>query len=228
MANSAVDFFSLFPGASGLEVAGEQLYLLPQRAVWWPARRALIVSDLHLGKAAHFRKAGLPLPKKAFDLDLARLEALVDRLAPEQVIATGDLFHSADNSEIRAFGEWRLSRPELIFHLVRGNHDILRAERYQDLQLQVHQRLALGPLAFRHDLPSAVEEPLFCFTGHLHPGVELRGLGRQKLRLPCFFFARQRAILPAFSYLTGLALLEPQAGDRVFVVVNDQEVVPWR
>jgi metallophosphoesterase superfamily enzyme len=44
------------------------------------------------------------------------------------------------------------------------------------------------------------------------------------VRLPCFFFTRDYAILPAFGPFTGMADVEPQAGDRVYVVAGAQVV----
>jgi len=57
-------------------VAGEKLVLLAERAVFWPAKKALFVADFHLGKAASFRRAGIPLPsgtttENAGDIDMA-------------------------------------------------------------------------------------------------------------------------------------------------------------
>ena len=208
-----------------IDLHGERLVLLPQRALWWPAQRALVVSDVHAGKAAHFRKAGLPVPRTAFEADLARLDALVRHWQPAQLIATGDLFHSAHNREIDTFGAWR-AQAGVHVRLVRGNHDVLGADAYARLGLEVVDQLALPPFCFRHHPPRPDErETLYALTGHLHPGVELRGPARQQLRLPCFYFAGRYAVLPAFSRLTGLALLRPGAGDRVDAIVGEERVL---
>ena len=42
--------------------AGESLVLLGERALYWPTRQALLIADLHLGKADVFRRAGIALP----------------------------------------------------------------------------------------------------------------------------------------------------------------------
>lgn len=208
-----------------LEIATQELHLLPQRAVWWPARRTLIVSDVHIGKAAHFRKAGISLPQTVLHHDLAVLEQLINHYNVAEVIATGDLFHSHHNQEVDIFGNWRNRFPGVIFHLIQGNHDILKAQTYADLQLQVTLCLQLGNLAFCHDKPLRFEPDCYYLTGHLHPGVELRGLGRQVLRLPCFYFSDQYAVLPAFSRLTGLAMIAAKPGDRIFVIADGETVL---
>ncbi|MEE7560223.1 phosphoesterase, partial [Xanthomonas sp. Kuri4-2] len=43
-------------------LAGETVELLGDRALYRPARRALLIADLHLGKADVFRRAGIGLP----------------------------------------------------------------------------------------------------------------------------------------------------------------------
>ncbi|MEK9774882.1 MAG: DEAD/DEAH box helicase, partial [Quisquiliibacterium sp.] len=62
-----------------LEHAGVCLTLLPQRAVLIEHERALLVSDLHLGKAATFRKLGVPVPEGTTLATLARLDALLEQ-----------------------------------------------------------------------------------------------------------------------------------------------------
>ena len=49
--------------------------------------------------------------------------------------------------------------------------------------------------------------------------------GRQRLKLPAFWFGPRVGVLPAFGEFTGGAVVSPRPGDRVFVVAGDQ-VVP--
>ena len=62
-----------------IELAGESVSLLPERAIYWPREGALIVADLHWGKAASFRAAGVPIPSGTTSADLARLNRALDR-----------------------------------------------------------------------------------------------------------------------------------------------------
>lgn len=224
----------MLAGALSIELLGQEWLLLPQRAVWWPAEQALILSDLHVGKSAHFRKAGLPLPALAWAADLARLDALVQALAPRRVVITGDLFHSSHNREMDDFGAWRARYPEAVFTLARGNHDILKEKIYAAYGLDVMPEWRVGNLAFRHDLPKKTspasgeaEEELqpYFITGHLHPGLELLVTGRQRLKLPCFLFAKDFAVLPAFSRLTGLMAVRPAPGDRAYGIAGEERVL---
>ena len=49
---------------------GETLTLDKERAIYWPAQELLIISDLHIGKPAHFRKHGIQVPSTIGDQDL--------------------------------------------------------------------------------------------------------------------------------------------------------------
>ena len=46
----------------GFNWRGQPLQLLGAKAAWDPQRRALLVADLHLGKAESFQAHGIPLP----------------------------------------------------------------------------------------------------------------------------------------------------------------------
>jgi len=197
-----------------LSVAGERLLLHPHRALFWERMRWLVVSDLHLGKAAHFRKAGAALPEGHDAANLARLDALIADLRPERLLILGDLFHSSHNNTWAQFTEWALAQ-SIALHLVPGNHDILAERRYAEAGLQVcHDTLEEGPFVFSHD---PVERPgVYAIGGHIHPGVILSGQARQRLRIACFWFGERLAILPAFGLSTGLHMIRPERTDRVY------------
>src|SRR5438045_7831132 len=97
------------------EVAGEKLLLLPERAAYWPSRKALFVADFHLGKAASFRHAGIPLPSGTTTDNVQRLDRAIVRAGAAEVVFLGDFLHSAEGRAPRtfeAFAAWRASGPE--------------------------------------------------------------------------------------------------------------------
>ena len=57
--------------------AGVELMALPQGALFWPARRALLVADLHFEKASFFARLGQMLPPYDSIATLADLAAIV-------------------------------------------------------------------------------------------------------------------------------------------------------
>lgn len=197
--------------------------LLPERAVWLPAHKALLIADLHIGKGMHFRKAGIPIPGGVVQSDLMRLDQLVRQWQPAEVIFLGDLFHSLYNSEWDAFG-LQISRMQKVrFTLVLGNHDILEQTHYDQFGIRVcPDEMLLGTLVLSHDRLDMVPEGKYNLAGHIHPGFRLRGKGRQSATLPCFHLGPQAGILPAFGRFTGMKVMSLQPGDQVVVVVNDK------
>ncbi|MEM9848515.1 MAG: metallophosphoesterase, partial [Bacteroidota bacterium] len=110
------------------------------------------------------------------------------------------------------------------FVLVKGNHDILHQQRYEETAMEVVDELFEMPFWLTHHPQEAVKDGFYNLAGHIHPSVHLKGVGRQSLRLPCFYFGTQRAILPAFGAFTGMAKVQAHEGDRVFVIVEDKVV----
>lgn len=200
--------------------------LLPERALFWQNRQTLVLSDLHVGKGMHFRKAGVPIPQQVFRQDLERLTRLIYDFNPQQLLIVGDMFHSDRNNEVNLFDVWRAGFQQLDLLLIKGNHDIMPLHTYADAGIRVHDHLLVDGLLFTHEPPEETETiPYnYCFSGHLHPGVRLEGFARQSLRFPCFYFGAQQAILPAFGSFTGLALINPQPGDDVFAIVENEVI----
>lgn len=201
----------------------QHLWLSPERALFWEEEKALVLSDLHLGKSGHFRKSGIAIPQQVNKNDMQRLMQLIQYFQPRSVIVVGDMFHSRSNKELDLFLKWRKDFPDLSFHLVKGNHDILADEWYREAGLDLHaERLELPPFRFIHEENETdYQGPHYTLSGHIHPGVLLRGTGKQSLRFPCFYFGSKQCILPAFGGFTGLAIVNPTADDRVFAIVED-------
>ncbi|HEV2131496.1 MAG TPA: hypothetical protein VGR27_10360, partial [Longimicrobiaceae bacterium] len=121
---------------------------------------------------------------------------------------------------LRTLAEWRERHPEIELLLVRGNHDRGAGDPPPELGLACFDPpLVEPPFALAHHPEPVAEE--YVLAGHLHPGVRLTGSGRQRERLPCFWFRSAAAVLPAFGDFTGLADVRPQPGERVFVVAGD-------
>ncbi len=208
-------------------IHGETLWLSGERAIFWENTGTLIVSDCHFGKTGHFRKSGIAVPQKVFRTDMQRLLHLVQHFGVRRVIVTGDFFHSEENSELAFFRKWRNDIHQVEIILVKGNHDILEAERYTEAGITVHDPVYTdGKFMFCHDPEAATQtgETACVFTGHIHPGIRINGAGRQSLLLPCFYFSPAVCIMPAFSHFTGLVSMRRNARDRVFAIV-EQKVV---
>lgn len=196
-------------------------HLLPQRAIYWQEEAALILSDLHLGKATHFRKAGIAVPAGIAEEDLYRLQRLITQYLPKRIIIVGDMFHSQENNEVQYFRIWRQQFPQVRFDLVIGNHDIMPADIYEQLQVHTHTGLTVQGIHFIHEPCEDDNGHQYTFSGHLHPAYVMEGAARQRLRLPCFYFSSYCCILPAFGDFTGSATLRPEPGEPVFVIAGE-------
>jgi uncharacterized protein len=200
----------------------QNLWLSAQRSLFWEEEKALVVSDLHFGKTGHFRKAGIAVPQSVYKEDLQRLVNLLNFFKPLQLIVVGDFFHSRENIELDWFRRWRDDFSSLKITLVRGNHDILNDEWYKQTAIKViSPTLQLNSFLFSHD-KCAAPEGVYSFYGHIHPGVLIHGLGKQSLRFPCFYFAADHCVLPAFSKFTGAVGMDQSRASAVFAVVENE------
>jgi len=197
--------------------------LSANRTIYWEEEQALILSDLHLGKSGHFRKSGIAIPQNIFREDMQRLLNEIQYFRAKKLFIVGDLFHSTHNREHELFSRWRMDIPGIEFHLVKGNHDILKNKWYEENCIQTYaEKLVVGQFAFMHDINACEDQFEYCFSGHIHPGIRISGAGRQALQLPCFYFGETYAILPAFGKFTGTYALKPTAEDSVFALVENK------
>lgn len=196
-----------------ISLRGEQLLLLPERALWWPAQGSLILSDLHWGKSAHFRKHGIPMPGATQQQDAIRLAQIVRRFRAERLIIAGDLIHSRHNSEVDSFAHWRKAHLALHIDFIPGNHDILAPDFYEQLDLCIAEEgLALGPFLITHD--DIARPGPYLIHGHLHPGMSVAGAGR----FPVFAIGERALVLPAFGRFTGCKSIAAADYRQVFLV----------
>ena len=212
-------------GSIALKLHGQAIHLLKERAAFWPGAATLIVADIHLGKAAAFRKHGLPIPEGDSQGDLERLTFLIERHGIRRLIIAGDLLHAASSKslEIRAtVAKWRERHRDLDVVLVSGNHDRSSGAIPDDWQIAVHpERLSEAPFAFVHDPADIPADPdLFYFCGHLHPAVSLTEGRMRSLKSACFWQTPHSMILPGFGRFTGSKAIRPAPTDAIFAITE--------
>ncbi|MGI4022669.1 MAG: ligase-associated DNA damage response endonuclease PdeM [Janthinobacterium lividum] len=203
----------------------QTLLLLPQKAIFWKDQKALIIADVHLGKTGHFRKAGIAIPQELAQKDLEVLSDLIKQHQPETIIFLGDLFHSDKNSDWNWFALWREKHAEVKMILIKGNHDIIEEEHFTNLNIQILEEMLIQPFRMAHHPLKKQEienQGAYTLCGHIHPGVHLRGKGRDAVTLSCFSFGSYQAILPSFGKFTGRVAIQHQETDRVFGILNDK------
>ena len=204
-----------------IDIDGQHFTFHPSGAGFWVEQQMLLVADVHLGKVTHFRKYGIAVPKNVARQNFERLNAAISHFRPKKVCFLGDLFHSFINSEWQLFEAW-VKSTDATFTLITGNHDIIPRRRYEGLGFCTEDVLHVAHFSLTHH-PEEMNEG-FNICGHVHPGIRLKGKGKQSLALPCFFLSPKQLILPAFGSFTGKHLLKPTKEDHVFVIAENRVI----
>ena len=173
---------------------------LPQGALFWPARGALIVADLHLEKASWFARLGQMLPPWDSVATLADLTALSAATGAREIWCLGDSFHDqggCDRLPARARAMLTALTGATRWTWITGNHDPALADPCGGA---VAAEAEVDGLLLRHEADPAETRPEL--SGHFHPKLRVRHRGRQVSRR-CFVATTRKLILPAFGALTG-------------------------
>ena len=174
---------------------GQTLHLMPSGALYWPARKTLTVSDLHLGKSERLaRRGGTLLPPYETQATLERLDRDLEATDAETVICLGDSFDDLAAAE-RIEDSARLWLTRLMagkgWTWITGNHDPGPIEIGGSHRAEI----TLPPFTFRHIAEAAETAEI---SGHYHPKASLAGQSK-----PCFLADANRLILPAYGAYTG-------------------------
>lgn len=202
-----------------VHLAGETLWLLADKALYYPSEKALLIGDVHFGKAAAYRRLGQPVPHGTTQGNLQRIDRLLAHYPSERLIFLGDFLHAPQShapATLAALAEWRARNTGLSITLIRGNHDDRAGDPPGYLNIDVVDApLLLGPFALQHEPdPHPTHHVL---AGHVHPVFTLHGRGRQSLRLPCFVLGETVSLVPAFGEFTGGHRVQPRPGQRLYV-----------
>lgn len=180
--------------------SGRDLVALPQAALFWPARKALLVADLHFEKASWFARFGQMLPPYDSEATLADLEALVAATDARELWCLGDSFHDSAGSErLSASARAKLSAltERLDWTWITGNHDSALDAACGG---RIAEEAEVDGLTLRHEADA--DDPRPELSGHFHPKLRIRVRGKGVSRR-CFVATTRKLILPAFGALTG-------------------------
>ncbi len=180
--------------------AGHDFTVCPGGSLFWPARDALLVADLHLEKASWFARLGQFLPPYDSHATLTALARDVERSGATRLYCLGDSFHDR-------FGCDRLpaAARDLLLSLttaldwtwIVGNHDPGFSDHCGGT---LAQEVEIAGLVMRHE--AVRDDPRPEVSGHYHPKLRLQLKGRRVSRR-CFVVSASKLILPAFGSLTG-------------------------
>jgi uncharacterized protein len=213
--------------AAGTTAAPDML-LLPGRAALVPGSATLLVADLHLGKAATFRHAGIPVPEGSAQRDLDRLARLVLDRRVRRLLVLGDLFHAGTGCTPGVLAEFATLRGRIVgteVVLVRGNHDRSIGRLPAALGIDAClPRLDEPPFHFVHDPADGVAAAAAgacVVAGHLHPTVAVRSRSGDRLTDRCFLARSGLVVLPAFGSFPGGRRMAPEPGMRLWLARDD-------
>ncbi len=208
--------------ATEIELAGERVLLLPEKALYWPSRNILVIADIHFGKAASFRAQGVPVPRGTTTQNLEALDALMARYPTDEIVFLGDFLHARAahaSATVAAMLAWRQRNSTVRLTLVRGNHDVRAGDPSASLRIDMaDEPHTVGAFSFCHH--PDIWGPGYVLAGHVHP-VFLLSSRLDSLRLPCFLAGPKRMVLPSFGAFTGGYVITPEAGEQVFVTSGE-------
>ena len=180
--------------------AGETFEATPSGALFWPARQALLVADLHLEKASWFARLGQFLPPYDSHATLTALARAFEQTQAKRLYCLGDSFHDRFGCD-RLPAEARALLTELTGKLdwtwIVGNHDPGFADHCGG---RIADEVEIGGIVLRHEAVPGDPRPEM--SGHFHPKLRLQLKGRHVSRR-CFVVSQTKMILPAFGSLTG-------------------------
>ena len=183
-----------------LRFAGHVWHALPEGALFWPARRALLVADLHLEKGSWFARGGQMLPPYDSIATLAALGATVAATGAEEIWCLGDSFHDiegCDRLPQQARDQLCALTAATRWTWITGNHDRHYVDRCGGA---VADETCVDGVVLRHEADP--REPRPELSGHFHPKLRVRVRGKLVARR-CFVATATKLIFPAFGALTG-------------------------
>ena len=208
------------------------IVLLPGRAAFLPKTSTVVCSDIHLGKAATFRHAGMAIPEGSAQHDLQRLTGIVQTCRARRLLITGDLFHARSGctqqvlDEFSAFCEQVSLSHNTEVVLVLGNHEQSLGNKFRPHKIGINrceEEILEPPFRFIHDHQSHfdAQPDYFTIAGHVHPTVTIKGTSGDQLTCRCFATTDTTLLLPAFGSFTGGHTIRPSNLTRIWLAQID-------
>jgi DNA ligase-associated metallophosphoesterase len=201
--------------AEGETLPGDaDIVLLPGRAAFLPKTSTVVCSDIHLGKAATFRHAGMPVPEGSAQHDLKRLSQIIQFCKAQRLVITGDLFHARSGctpqvlDEFSSFCQQVRALHDTQVTLVVGNHEQSLGKRFRPYEIGIdrcEKEIIELPFRFVHNQPIEHDDRATYFTiaGHIHPTITIKSPSGDRMTCRCFVATDAALILPAFGSFTG-------------------------
>ncbi len=182
-------------GSSRVLLCGKSFVADATGALYWPAEKTLIVSDLHLERGSYLTDEGVVLPPYDTASSFEKLEEALDRYDPLRVIALGDSFCADSEARLSAHdADW-------LYDLIedRDWYWVCGADQAQIPECfggTVLPHVTLGGVKFRYE---PVRAPVSHeIAGRMHPVAQISEYGHV-MRGRCFVSNGMRLILPSMG-----------------------------
>ena len=189
----------------------------PRRRCTGRREKTLFVADFHLGKAASFRSAGIPLPSGTTTENVERLDRAIDTTGAQAVVFLGDFLHSAEG---RAHAHARALRRVARARTRRSSSRSCAATttrtpatRREAWGVALH-RGGRAPRPLHRSTTSPAQRAAATRSRATSIPPCASPARASSLRLPCFWFGARYGVLPAFGAFTGTAEVLPREATR--------------
>lgn len=171
--------------------------------LYYPEKRILIFSDLHLEKGSFLATLGNPLPLYDTIDTLASIKYCIAKYEPASVVCLGDNLHDiyASRRMREADENHLLSLCQSVsqWHWIIGNHDVHADTEKLFTRFQYSTDLQFPEFILTHDL---IETDKAQIIGHFHPKAAISIAG-QTIRGKCFLATENLLMMPSFGTYTG-------------------------
>ena len=183
------------------------------RAVYLPGADALVCADLHLGRDAD-SNVELPVGERE-DIE-GRIETLLARFEPDEVVVAGDALHAFDRlpdgvaASLADLAE-TVTETGADCSIAVGNHDTMLdavAEDIDAVSVADEHRLGGADTVVLHGHEPPESDAGLYVCGHVHPAIRIEGQRR-----PCYLFdeggygGADVLVVPAFTRLAAGSLV---------------------
>lgn len=212
------------PDTLTIELCGELLQLLPERAVFWARQRVLFIADTHFGNSERLHAPPEIPPEGNTRIDLERLTRTLERTGAETLVILGDLIHARGGrtpTTLDLLQEWCNAHIGLRIKLIRGNHDRVTGDPPPELGIEcVDEPYAFKPFMLRHyPVPS---NGCVTLAGHLHPTIRYTDKTVAWEQLAAFILREKVLVLPAFGSFLRQPSVIPMRSEVAYIVHRDR------
>ena len=200
---------------------------------------AIVIADLHLGIEAIMQEEGSFIPQNLTSQIIEKVTYYLKEIKPNMLILNGDVKHSfqeptkIENRDVKEFIN-KIHTLVSEVHIIKGNHDIFLSwalkgadnVMFHTSSLSVSRYYFIhGDKDFENDLTNEIE---YIIIGHLHPVLETKINGLQKVRNPTFLLgplkgsSKKILVLPAFTeYSSGCPIHPKSQGHYIVPILRD-------